>query len=154
MANCEGFNLEKNEADFAQEIEVEEKRDEPQEKVEDVSMLGMVMDEENVKSITENPEFLLNPNKMSNQGKAVFYTNLVVGVLLVVAALVGKKFNAAVVLLALNVVVMAYLHSNVINCMVVGNCNVYSTILTILNVLGQVLVISALVYLIVMGKKA
>lgn len=142
----EGFNLNKTEADFAGVV-----GENGQEEV--VVGVAKVEKESTLDKIIDNPEFLLNPNLMTNQGKAVFYTNLVVAGLILVAALLGKKVNAAVLMLILNVVIMAYLHSNVVNCMIVGNCNVYSTTLTVLNVLGQVLIISALVYLILKGRK-
>jgi hypothetical protein len=156
MAAVEGFSLERNEADTA--MVIDERADEPvqgqeEEVVEEKTVLGGLVGEEAVKTYTENPEFLLNPAKMTNQGKIVFYMNMVVMVLVVLSAVLGGKFNMAVVLLAANIAIMAFLHANVINCMIVGNCNVYSTILTVLNVFGQVLLVSALVYFMLSGKK-
>lgn len=156
MAAVEGFSLERNEADTAMEIDVatdEPNQGQEEEMVEENTMLGALVGEEAVKTYTENPEFLLNPAKMTNQGQVVFYMNMVVMVLIVLSAILGGKFNLGVVLLAVNIAIMAFLHANVINCMIVGNCNVYSTVLTILNVIGQVLLVSALVYLMLSGKK-
>jgi hypothetical protein len=149
----EGFSLEKTEADTA--MEIDETRDEPkmEVEVEEKSMIDAVIGEDARKMYTENPEFLLNPTKMTTQGQVIFYMNLLVAFLVVVSTLLAGKFNVSTLLLVLNVVIMAFLHANVVNCMIVGNCNAYSTILTVLNVVGQVFLVSALVYTMVSSKK-
>ena len=78
----EGFNLEKTEADFAGVV-----GENGQEEV--VVGVAKIEKESTLDKIVDNPEFLLNPNLMTKQGKAVFYTNLVVAGLILVAALLS-----------------------------------------------------------------
>lgn len=151
MYSVEGFNLEKNASDNAMEFDElreEANNDQVEESIsQETNVLGMIVGEKTAKDITENPEFLLNPAKMTTQGQLIFYMNVVVASLIVLSAILGNKFNLGIVLLVLNIIIMAFLHSNVINCMIVGNCNVYSTILTSINVIGQVLLISTFIYM-------
>jgi hypothetical protein len=148
----EGFSLERTEADTAMEVGVT--GDEPRQETEEqtTAMLDAVIGEDARKTYTENPEFLLNPAKMTTQGQIVFYMNVLVAFLVVVSTLLAGKLNLGALLLVLNIVIMAFLHANVINCMIVGNCNAYSTILTILNVVGQVFLVIALIYMMVSKK--
>jgi hypothetical protein len=136
-------------------MELNETHDEPatqKETEEGNTLIGAVIGEEARKTYTENPEFLLNPEKMTTQGQIVFYMNVLVAFLVIVSTLLAGKLNLGALLLVLNIVIMAFLHANVINCMIVGNCNAYSTILTILNVVGQVFLVIALIYMMVSKK--
>ena len=51
----------------------------------DATVLGGIIGEETSRKLTENPEFLLNPDKMTTQGKMIFYMNLVVAALIVLS---------------------------------------------------------------------
>jgi hypothetical protein len=103
--------------------------------------------------LINNPGFLLNPEKMTAQGQLVFYGHLIVAVLTLLAALFDKRLGVPAIVIFLNMLIMAFLQSNVVNCMVVGNCNAYSTVLSLLTVFGQSMAIVGLLFYLMGYKK-
>jgi hypothetical protein len=96
--------------------------------------------------LINNNEFLLNPERMTAQGKLVFYGHLAVAVLSLIAALFDKKLTVASLIVFINMLIMAFLQSNVVNCMVVGQCGIYSTVLSLVTVFGQLVVVLGLLF--------
>jgi hypothetical protein len=103
--------------------------------------------------LVNNPTFLLNPEKMSAQGKLVFYGHLIVAVLTLIAALFDKRLGTPAILIFFNMIIMAFLQSNIVNCMIIGNCNTYSTILSLLTVFGQSIAVVGLLFYLMGYKK-